>query len=67
MLIQVEKHGLVMKIDVSDLLDQAHKLLVIPGERRVLDHDVDGIIVLVVSGVEISNFRPQEESLADSH
>ena len=56
-----------MEIDVSDLLDQAHELLVVPGEWRVLDHDVDGIIVLVVSGVEISNFRPQEESLADSH
>lgn len=66
MLIKVEKSGLVVEISVSDLLHQTDELLVIPSGRRVLDHDVDRVIVFIVSGVKVSNLSPQEESLAHS-
>lgn len=51
LLFDVEYNGLVQQVLVGDLLDYLKELVVVESERRVVDHGLDGVVVLVVLDV----------------
>lgn len=61
---EVEEDGLVVEVGVGDLLEETDHDLVRESCRRVLDHDVDGVVGLVVVSVHVDSLAPEAHLLA---
>lgn len=64
--IEVEQDRLVVEVIISSLLDCADEIIVSPSDGRVLNHEIDSVIILIVVRMEIDSLSPQKVFFADS-